>query len=218
MSHFTVAVFTEQNGKSIEELLAPYDEGLEVPHYTSKKELISRERKCFEQYRDTTYALYLKNPAEYIRNTRMPEHIKYISEEFPKRFDWGDEEFYQEAIKYEEPENIREDGALFSSYNPNSKWDWYDIGGRWGNLLLLKNGDTANSAKVKDIDFDKMEDFRTYAVLTPNGQWHAPGSMGWWGMSSETNDEYEEWKEKFAEKFIKNANPEWELSIVDCHI
>lgn len=217
MSHFTVAVFTEPNGKSVDELLAPYNEELEVPHYTSKEELIDRERKAFERYRDTTYALYLKDPEGYTR-TATPPHIKYVSEEFPKRFNWGDEEFYQEAIRYEESENICEDGALFSSYNPNSKWDWYDIGGRWGNLLQLKNGSTANSAKIKDIDFDKMGDFCTYAALTPNGQWHAPGEMGWWGMSSETDDEYSEWKAKFFEKFIQSADQDWELSVVDCHI
>lgn len=218
MSHFTVAVFTEPNGKSLEDLLEPYNEDLDVPHYISKEELIDRERKSFENFRDTTYALYLKDPDAYIKDVKSPQHLRYLTEEFPKKFNWGDEDFYKEAIKYEEESNIQKDGSVFSSYNPNSKWDWYSIGGRWGNLLVLKNGTTANSAKIKDIDIDKMVDLCTYAVLTADGQWHSPGEMGWWGISSETEDEYDKWKREFADRFLLNADPELELTIVDCHI
>jgi len=38
------------------------------------------------------------------------------------------------------------------------KWDWYQIGGRWKNFFKLKNGEFANSAALKDIDFDGMRD------------------------------------------------------------
>lgn len=37
--------------------------------------------------------------------------------------------------------------------NPNAKWDWYEIGGRWSNSILLKNGNKADYAKLKDINF-----------------------------------------------------------------
>ena len=33
MSHYTVAVFTKENGKTVEELLAPYDESLVMAPY-----------------------------------------------------------------------------------------------------------------------------------------------------------------------------------------
>lgn len=33
MSHYAVAVFLDPNGKNLEDLLAPFDEGLHVPHY-----------------------------------------------------------------------------------------------------------------------------------------------------------------------------------------
>lgn len=40
---------------------------------------------------------------------------------------------------------------ICTTYNPNSKWDWYEIGGRWHNNMPLKNGKHANFAKIKDI-------------------------------------------------------------------
>lgn len=68
-------------------------------------------------------------------------------------------------------------------YNPNSKWDWYDIGGRWHNMLLVKadNNDIigenaswvniennskkapegykwCDGARIKDIDFEKIKE------------------------------------------------------------
>jgi hypothetical protein len=40
--------------------------------------------------------------------------------------------------------------------NPNSKWDWYAVGGRWEGLLSLKNGGNSSWAVVSDVDFDRM--------------------------------------------------------------
>lgn len=57
--------------------------------------------------------------------------------------------------------------------------------------------------------------FATYAVITPDGEWHQKGDMGWWGIS--TNED-EAWDEKYRERFIDTANPDWVLYIVDCHI
>lgn len=79
-------------------------------------------------------------------------------------------------------------GNLLSTYNPNSKWDWYSIGGRWRNVLLTKidnedviseesledllNGDNnlkkespegykwVDGARIKDIDFKKAMKFK----------------------------------------------------------
>lgn len=46
------------------------------------------------------------------------------------------------------------DGKAGYYHNPNSQWDWYQIGGRWNGFLLLKNGLHANQAIKEDIDFE----------------------------------------------------------------
>ncbi len=40
--------------------------------------------------------------------------------------------------------------------NPNRKWDWYQLGGRWSNMFLLKDGSRSDQARKKDIDFAVM--------------------------------------------------------------
>lgn len=60
--------------------------------------------------------------------------------------------------------------------------------------------------------------FSTYAVLTPDGEWYEPGQMGWWGISSATPEQEAEFERNYEEKFIKQADSEWKLTIVDCHI
>lgn len=51
MSHFTVAVITAKK-ENLEEMLAPYDENLEVEPYIerTKKEIIEKERKWKEDF------------------------------------------------------------------------------------------------------------------------------------------------------------------------
>jgi len=78
--------------------------------------------------------------------------------------DWNDRvwEYNDEGILVE-----------YSTYNPNSKWDWYELGGRWTGYFKLKEGAKgklgepglmtekakvgyADLALKKDIDFDFM--------------------------------------------------------------
>ncbi|MDY7989850.1 hypothetical protein UY286_04985 [Paenibacillus polymyxa] len=60
--------------------------------------------------------------------------------------------------------------------------------------------------------------FSTYAVITPDGVWHAKGDMGWFGISSESPEKAKEFSMSYFDTFIRNANPEHYLVLVDCHI
>lgn len=64
----------------------------------------------------------------------------------------------------------------------------------------------------------RMTCFNTYAVITPNGEWHEPGTMGWWGITNTSPEQESEFQDSYEERFIKRANPEWTMTIVDCHI
>lgn len=41
--------------------------------------------------------------------------------------------------------------------NPNKKWDWWMVGGRYRNMILLKNGERGDCAMKSDIDFNGMK-------------------------------------------------------------
>jgi hypothetical protein len=51
------------------------------------------------------------------------------------------------------------DGVLEESttYNSDSKWDWYVVGGRWDGELMLLDGTTCNGARISSIDWKAME-------------------------------------------------------------
>ena len=86
MSHYAVAVFLDPNGKNLEELLAPFDENLHVPHYIPKADIIAKVRSEIESYKNGTYAEYLKDPESYVaKHSDRPDHIEYVTKQFPMR-------------------------------------------------------------------------------------------------------------------------------------
>lgn len=180
MSHYAVLVI----GENIKEQLAKFDENLETERYVeyTKEELIKKGRKRIEDYKNNYYVSYLNDPVKYENECKNEDHMKYLIYEFPLKLKWTDEEVYIDGIEYEEAENIGPDGEIYSTRNPNSKWDWYTIGGRYRDRLALKNslvgvkGDTlekyvgslyreskegyCDSALKKDIDWSKSHQIK----------------------------------------------------------
>lgn len=138
MSHYSVLVI----GENIEEQLARFNENLEIPRYVeyTKEELIKKEKESIEQYKNGVYASYLEDPIKYAQDATNQNHLKYLREDFPKKLTMSDEEIYELAIRYYDSEDIGPDGEVYSNYNPDSKWDWYQIGGRFGGEIAIKDG------------------------------------------------------------------------------
>ena len=176
MSHATVLVIS-QTLEEIDDLLAPYEKELEVPRYVeyTKKQLIRKEKQKIKQYQKGIYAKFLKDKKAYKQDCKNEAHIKYLEKEFPKELKMNDEQLYKKAIKWYDKEQIGKKGEVYSTSNPKAKWDWYIIGGRWGNTFKLKKGKSgkfggrsflsdrgykegyADQAKKGDIDFKFME-------------------------------------------------------------
>ena len=137
MSHFSVAVFTDEN-TTVEDLLESFDENLEVEKYvrTTKKELI-QEGKERIRYLKKIYKMYKKDKRKYRReHFNNIQHLKFIKT-VPSMAKWNDEKIYKYEIRFYKEDEITEDGGIYSTYNPKSKWDWYEIGGRWNKILLV---------------------------------------------------------------------------------
>ena len=178
MSHFAVLVI----GDNVEEQLEKYNENIVMPRYVkyTKEQLIENEKKEIEEYKNTTYAEYLADPVKYAENVTNENHMKYLKVDFPKKMEMTDEELYVNATKWYEEDEIGPNGEVYSTYNPDSKWDWYEVGGRWAGTIAVKdgveidepnfswgwreedkdkviaNGTKTDSAYIKDIDFSKM--------------------------------------------------------------
>lgn len=146
MSHFTVLVI----GGDVERQLAPYDENMETaPRITG--DVTEEEKKRFFDH--------------------------YTNEE---GFEGTFEECYKEHGDGwncgEWRKNSKGIWQEWSSYNPDSKWDWYQVGGRWRGFFKVKKGAKgelgekswaggepkkgyADSLLKKDIDFEGQRNF-----------------------------------------------------------
>lgn len=213
MSHFVGLCF----GEYWESNLDPYDEGLEVEEYIvhTKDEAIDIVKQ--------NHAKAYESAIEYLRKSDITESNReyyqsiidkglFISYEdaWKKVLDWG--------YKLDDEEN------LLSTYNPDSKWDWYSIGGRWSGFLRTKEKDDegnpikVDQAQFKDIDWDYMikNDIIPFNYVTEDGEWCEKGEMGWWGMT--TNEmEQSDWADNFK-RYLKLVEDDCLVTVVDFHI
>lgn len=218
MSHFTVYVFQDKDSPSIGEMLAPYDEGLELEKPVismTKADAIAKCRKDIEYTNNGCYKEYLENPEEYEKKWGYNKnHINFLKNDFPKRLKWTDEECYEYEKSFYEKDMIDEEGNLLTTDNPNSKWDWYQLGGRYSGDIKTKNGLETDKTTVGDIDFDNT--VTPYAFVTTGGEWVERGQMGWFGLSSNDKDE-DDWDKQFRD-YVKSLGSDVRMTLIDCHI
>lgn len=211
MTHYTVLVKYESeelDPKDLDKLLEPYSEYKEVEPYKRYVEgkNLERMKKCYK--------------------------LEKLEDLVAKIKDWSGC-----------AGGIDEKGLFYwSTYNPKSKWDWWSLGGRWSGELLLKPGTggvegeagTFNNetgidmAFLKDVDFEAIKErgtndehenpeFVTHSVLDENG-WHEPSEMGWWGMTYNETETWEQWCAKYHERWLSNPTDKTVIAVVDCHI
>lgn len=121
MSHFTVLVRFEGDiakaEERIAELLAPYDENLEVAPY---KHYMSKE--------SVEGALKHYGKKGLLSPSGVPLPDSELTAEEIKDWDGGDGGKDKKGYFY------------YTKFNKRAKWDWYSIGGRWQGMFLTKDG------------------------------------------------------------------------------
>lgn len=125
------------------------------------------------------------------------------------------------------PSGVDDEGLfVWSRYNPRSRWDWFEIGGRWCGVsrgVECKEESTSGSGGTGDPhlshnvlrvrELDPSVEF--FALCTPDGEWYERGRMGWFAMVAEEKSE-KEWQAIRSEAL--SAYPEHLIVGVDCHI
>ncbi len=111
--------------------------------------------------------------------------------------------------------------------NPNSKWDWYSLGGRWSGMIKLRDGATGINGRAGTFgnetgidqarkgDIINFVELTTFAVIK-DGKWYERGEMGWFGVVSDEK-EAEQWAIELK-KLVEGLPDETLISIFDCHI
>jgi hypothetical protein len=115
-----------------------------------------------------------------------------------------------------------EQKAYGSWENPNAKWDWRTLGGRFDGALTNNRHRSVNSPAPLGIEHPAAvpvlslpQDFSCYAILTQDGKWNQRGEMGWFGMSSNEQSQ-EAWAASVRQ--ILDAHQDCVAVAVDCHI
>jgi len=129
MSHYTVAVITK-NGtmEEVTTLLAPFDENIEMDEYPEEWP---------QKYKETFWLRYMGDE---------PYDESKLKELYSENgADWDDNE-----STFDDDGNIKR----WTTYNKQSKWDWWQVGGRWsGEVIRTNEGEECDEAKLSDVDF-----------------------------------------------------------------
>lgn len=167
MSHYTCLLILnkeeEINEATIDKRLTPFYEGLEVEPYKESCGCIGHKayRESLEMAEMVTGTNRNKLRDDY---SKLPRDDRPSWEDFIKEFnDKFDSIFNQHPLKTIASEDCNEcegTGVVESTYNPNSKWDWFEIGGRWDGSLVDKKGNKVNYGKLSDLDFEKLKEVR----------------------------------------------------------
>jgi len=95
---------------------------------------------------------------------------------------------------------------------------WDDGSPRWRDDDRRTWNDVATRISKEEFlrkYLDCFHPLATYAALDDEG-WHAPGTMGWFGCSSDTPEDKVKWQKDFVGRFLQDH--EDLLVLVDCHI
>lgn len=195
MSHFCGIVFGHEN--NLDNVLAPFDENLAVDEYiymTAEEALLWAEQRAANLKERCS-----ENPNSYAEET-LQKYNNFESEEDLKSY-----------IK-DYWETLDDEGNVLSTYNPNSEWDWWVIGGRWSNDLLHQGEFLENQAALKECEVVDTP----FCFIDLDGNWHKRANMRWWGMTSDEKEE-DTWENEFRE-YLKSVPKDTVLTVIDFHI
>lgn len=167
MSHFSVLVITDKKPTeaALKELMLPYHE-YECTGIERYLQDVDVTDEVLEQFNEEQKVVFLADGSAHSRwddrfYTKAPKE-KWGNKQFELPFGAREETLpadkarelglgrttMKEAAEHYFGNSVFErDGRWFKRTNPNSKWDWYQIGGRWTGVLVPNynpNEDPAN--------------------------------------------------------------------------
>ncbi len=168
MSHFTVSVITETNNiDEVDNLLAPYNEDIEnfpkkdlMFHNTTKENKKDWRTKTISMVRlkndrlvrdtDNMFRVEKKNDRGLVIEVNYVIPEDSVKVEVPRKVIYPTFDDYM--VNYCGEKKDKTARAYGYWTNPKAKWDWYSVGGRWFNMLLVKKTTKSGQQRLKEID------------------------------------------------------------------
>jgi hypothetical protein len=206
MTHFTVGIIVPQGVNDVESFIANLMEPYFEHDYAAPYVCYSPEQAAADLASNIhRLELIIERNEPFYDIAKCRDILARLRTATP-------EQRYQEAVDF--VEDFDESGRPISTYNPDSKWDWYVIGGRWDGWINDKEASQEsvidNSATTEQaIARDKIP----HAIITPDGQWLERGQMGWFANLITENEYWDS-----DGKAILARYPGHRIVIVDAHI
>lgn len=212
--HFKVYVIHRAD-QYVEDLLAPYDENIQVePYFVTKMEELEAQAAAS--------GMSVEDYAEHLMNYTHDEHGNCYSTYNPKgKWDWWQEYGRFGALEYIDDDGEPTISNIDFSGDPAVRkgceewWDRYIDTDK-----PTKYNPEYYKAKYKDKEtYVAVEAAEwPYACITPDGEWHAPGEVGYFA-SSESDDEWIDWMIHFKERYLDPYDSDTTyITAIDCHI
>ena len=176
------------------------------------------------------------------------EYCKFFIEKFQELFADFDNQYEEHGEDWNGSRWKKNDDGVWeewSTYNKNSKWDWYSLGGRWSKCIKTKSGEFVDECFLDEIDWSpfKTEDYEEETkkdwsgneyrklkdsvkyhytendvpfCLIIDGVWYERGKMGWWACVSDEKEKGD-WNEEFM-NLIKALPEKSIVANYDFHI
>lgn len=149
--------------------------------------------------------------------------------------------------KYQPCENCGDTGKETTTRNPEGRWDYYRLGGRYAGFLRLHPGsngslgekaweytfngpdqedwtDRADQALRGAVDLSRIQaecwdGERPYRTyaVVAEGAWKGRGDMGWFGVSHNESMTDIEWV-AWWDRMVEGLPDNMLLTVVDCHV
>ena len=148
MSHYTVLVV----GDNVEDQLAPFHE-FECTGYDDK---YVQEISCLDRAKEA-YDAYLTQRKKEKKKGRSRTFLAFVKDYYGSKplvesRNLCDVDPQIDKYKYGWIiVDVKEVVDVVRRTNPNAKWDWYEVGGRWGGFFKLKPGVVSEADETEDI-------------------------------------------------------------------
>ena len=206
MSHYSCIAIPAPGG-SMDTLMARYDENREVaPHKVKCGCARSAHiENCWNALKEKFGVEYLDQKRKAATDDTTDEAWRAMIAPYIAERD------RLMALPEPPPDEACEDchgtGQRETTRNPDSKWDWWVIGGRWNGAFGGKNETTVGEILACGVV--------PFAIVTPDG-WAERGEMGWFACVSNEKPPGE-W-EQAAKALLGRLDPAAKAFVIDCHI
>ena len=114
------------------------------------------------------------------------------------------------------PGGVDQRGLYFTTTNnPEGRWDWYEIGGRWDRFRKRASGNVISTRALRKSP--DLQDILPYYVLTPDGTWleykrYVPDPQSIGHFATKPHDQ---WLAEVTETLLQH--PKHRVVCVDIH-